>query len=358
MSAKNISFIIPVYKVPENYLRECLDSMLMIKGDDIEIILIDDGSPDNCGLICDEYARRDTRIIVKHKPNEGVSRARNMGIDMAVGKYISFVDADDWISSDEMMSICTRVRESDADLIIYGQFIEFKNSSIRIRPFTADKNFDKEEQITNIRKMVFVRGYGTYRTDINAGVICNTVDKFIKRDLLKTNEIKFNNNLSMSEDSVFYFQLIGYCKRVEYVDICAYHYRMRKNSACHNVKLDKFYNVRKFVEVIDEIIKKEKLDKTFEVALSYRCFDLVFEQLQLAYCVSSDSMVKKIGCFQKEMSQYPFRRTIKQIDYKYLTKNMKWKAVFFKTNFSWLFLLIVLLKRKLVLRDNSEEMYD
>ena len=91
-----ISIIVPVYKV-EKYLHKCIDSILAQTFKDFELILVDDGSPDNCGKICDEYAKRDNRIVVVHKENGGQASARNRGINIARGDYIGFVDSDDWI---------------------------------------------------------------------------------------------------------------------------------------------------------------------------------------------------------------------------------------------------------------------
>ena len=96
---EKISVIIPVYNV-EPYLRKCLDSVINQTYRNLEIIIVDDGSPDNCGAICDEYAARDDRVIVIHKKNGGVSAARNDGIRIASGKWITFVDPDDWCEPD------------------------------------------------------------------------------------------------------------------------------------------------------------------------------------------------------------------------------------------------------------------
>ena len=92
-----ISVIVPVYNV-ENYIRECLDSILASTYTDFELILVDDGSTDNSGTICEEYASRDSRVVVSHQVNRGLSSARNHGIEMSTGEYISFVDADDVIA--------------------------------------------------------------------------------------------------------------------------------------------------------------------------------------------------------------------------------------------------------------------
>ena len=103
------SVIIPIYKV-EQYLRQCVDSVLAQTYTDVEIILVDDGSPDSCPAICDEYAKKDSRIKVIHKPNGGLSDARNAGLDMAQGEYVLFLDSDDWWDDKDAL------RKTDASL--------------------------------------------------------------------------------------------------------------------------------------------------------------------------------------------------------------------------------------------------
>ena len=94
-----ISVIIPVYNVSQ-YLHRCVDSVINQTYSDLEIILVDDGSPDDCPIICDEYSKKDARVKVIHKPNGGLSSARNAGLDIATGEYVGFVDSDDWIEED------------------------------------------------------------------------------------------------------------------------------------------------------------------------------------------------------------------------------------------------------------------
>ncbi|MGL5203953.1 glycosyltransferase family 2 protein [Cetobacterium sp.] len=123
-----ISIIVPVYKV-EKYLRRCIDSILAQTFKNFELILIDDGSPDNCGKICDEYAEKDERVVVIHKENGGQSSARNLGLDTAKGKYIGFVDSDDWIEPDMYETLYNLILKSDKDISNIGfSFISEKFS--------------------------------------------------------------------------------------------------------------------------------------------------------------------------------------------------------------------------------------
>ncbi len=114
-----ISIIVPVYKV-EKYLKKCVDSILAQTFSDFELILVDDGSPDNSGRICDDYAKKDARVRVVHKQNGGLSSARNAGIEVAKGKYLGFVDSDDYIAEDMYELLYKAIIKEEADLSICG----------------------------------------------------------------------------------------------------------------------------------------------------------------------------------------------------------------------------------------------
>lgn len=123
-----ISIIVPVYKV-EPYLRQCVDSILNQTYRDIEVLLIDDGSPDRCGEICDEYEMQDERVRVFHTENRGLSAARNLGLAEAKGEYIGFVDSDDWIEPDMYEVLLRRMRETGADIGVCGLWFESGSTS-------------------------------------------------------------------------------------------------------------------------------------------------------------------------------------------------------------------------------------
>ena len=124
-----ISVIVPVYKV-ESYLRQCIDSILNQTYRNLEILLIDDGSPDKCGEICEEYARLDSRIRIFHTGNKGLSAARNLGLREAKGEYIGFVDSDDWLESDMYEFLLRRLEETGTNISACGVWKEYLNNSI------------------------------------------------------------------------------------------------------------------------------------------------------------------------------------------------------------------------------------
>lgn len=144
-----ISIIVPVYKV-EKYLSRCIDSILAQTYTNIEIILVDDGSPDNCDKICDEYAKKDNRIKVIHKNNGGLSDARNAGLEIASGDYIGFVDSDDYIKEDMYQKLLKACIDNNAQLSICGRYDVFENEIIPSFSFSGFKIWNSKEAIENL----------------------------------------------------------------------------------------------------------------------------------------------------------------------------------------------------------------
>lgn len=167
-----ISVVVPIYNV-ENYLSNCIDSILSQTYKNLEIILVDDGSPDNCGKIIDGYAAKDSRIVVIHKQNGGLSDARNAGIDIAKGKYITFVDSDDYISADALQYLYSLIKDNNAQISIG----KLRKTSILDDSYTDIHN---ETFIMNnydsIREMLYAKYFSTaapaklYETDLFEGI--------------------------------------------------------------------------------------------------------------------------------------------------------------------------------------------
>lgn len=149
MIMPKLSVIVPVYKV-EKYIHNCIDSILDQTFKDFELILVDDGSPDNCGKICDEYAKKDSRIKVIHQQNSGVSCARNSGLDISCAEYISFIDPDDWIDKN-MFSECIQFMQDNILDICCIDVCEVRNTKKRLSyKFDTNVIFDKQEALEKI----------------------------------------------------------------------------------------------------------------------------------------------------------------------------------------------------------------
>ncbi len=200
-----ISVIVPVFKV-EPYLSRAIDSILRQSVQDFELILVDDGSPDNCGAICDEYAAQDARVRVIHQENRGVSAARNRGLDVATGKYIVFVDSDDWVECDYLKDLLI----SDADFV--GQaFSVYDESGHFLKKYcgTAQRYANSPDtRLTLLRK----------------GSLGYPFSKRFVRKIIKDHGVCFNESINHTEDTLFILDYLQYARTIQIEECCHYCY--------------------------------------------------------------------------------------------------------------------------------------
>jgi glycosyltransferase involved in cell wall biosynthesis len=209
-----ISIIVPIYKV-EKYLRQCLDSIINQTYSNLEIILVDDGSPDNCGVICDEYALQDSRIRVIHLENSGVSAARNAGMEIMTGKYLMFVDSDDWMEHDAVELLYSVIKKHDASLVVGGHK--------QIEDVTGRLIF------TNCHGQV-VSALREKTEEMNAMLLygCCVWARLYRRELF--HEIVFPP-ITCHEDEAIMLPILERCEKIVRINAPIYNYRCRENSA-------------------------------------------------------------------------------------------------------------------------------
>ena len=227
MEQKNplISVIVPVYNV-EQYLVQCVDSILNQKYENFELLLVDDGSTDKSGDICDVYGKRDKRVRVFHKKNGGVSSARNVGLGNAKGDWIAFVDSDDIITPNYLSGLYSCI-ELDIDLVIQ-RLIHFKDGE--------NLSLGKEQNNQNqLYKRLYTKSDMSQliqEQDLN--IHCWCVSKLYKRAILEKYEIRFEEGMSFAEDFYFLFSYLnGITNRVACSLEANYFYRDRDNSLVH-----------------------------------------------------------------------------------------------------------------------------
>ena len=210
MQQPKVSVIVPVYNA-EKYLRKCVDSILAQTFRDFEVILVDDGSPDRSGAICDEYAQKDPRVRVIHKENGGVSSARQCGLDNARGEYTIHADPDDWIEPDMLEALYAKAKAEDADMVICDYYVEFgKKTELKQQQPSA---LDSE---TVLREM-FQRLHGS---------LCN---KLVRRACYKDFQISFPPEVHYSEDLYVVVSLLLHSIKVAYIPRAFYHYNQTAN---------------------------------------------------------------------------------------------------------------------------------
>jgi glycosyltransferase involved in cell wall biosynthesis len=233
-----VSVIIPIYKV-EPYLCECVDSVINQTYKNLEIILVDDGSPDKCPEICDEYVLKDSRIRVVHKPNGGLSDARNTGIEIAKGEYLSFVDSDDLIHS-QMIEVLMKPLIEDKGL---------KMSACQFLDFDDGKEFNKDQEI----KPVEIIDFREYFTKKIWAIACAKVYETSLFENIKYPVGRYHED----EFTTYKVCDLAYC--MAYTESQMYFYRQRYGSIMHNYNLKKVIDTHgAFKEQIDYFLSKNK----------------------------------------------------------------------------------------------------
>lgn len=265
-----ISVIVPVYNV-EPYLQKCLDSVVGQTYQNMEILIIDDGSTDGSGKVCDEY-KKDERVKVFHTKNRGLSAARNLGLDNATGDWIVFVDSDDWVDVDAFEIALSVAKYQKADLVFWGYVKEYEDHSIRKSFFWEDGFVFEREQV---KYLLHRRLFGLLGKELAHPEYANSFDtawgKLYKAEAIKNNHIRFEDTAVIgTEDALFNILFMGYVQKAVYVARCMNHYR--KN----NTSLTKLYkpNLMKqwqtlFSRMYDYIVSR-RLPDVFEDALNNR----------------------------------------------------------------------------------------
>ncbi|HZJ78542.1 MAG TPA: glycosyltransferase [Clostridia bacterium] len=215
-----VSFIVPVYKV-EEYIRECIDSILNQTLQEFEVILVDDGSPDNCPEICDEYAKKDERIKVIHKENGGLSQARNFGMRAAQGEYIIFVDSDDYLLKDFAKRLYDAIVEYDADIVQcgYTECTQTGEEIKKVKTLLPLNTVIEGKKICEQFEQMHIKLFAIY-----------CWRNIYKKDFLLGNDIFFNENVKIGEDAVFNTQAFLLAKRIAAIESVSYFYRLREES--------------------------------------------------------------------------------------------------------------------------------
>lgn len=271
---EKVSIIVPVYNV-EDYIKRCIDSLIYQTYKNIEILLVDDGSTDKSGNICDEFGKVDKRIKVIHKKNGGLSDARNIGIQESKGNYLCFIDSDDFIEKDMIEKLYNSIKKHDSDIACCAKVIEFQNKKIV-------KNNGKEFCINNIQALSKILSYEQIDT--------SACDKMFKKQLF--NNIRFPKN-RYYEDMGTIYKLFEISDKISHISDIGYHYYMRVDSItterfskkqfdslyfAKEIKNDfgnKYYGLKEkaeafyYLEMLNILVKIKKSENYFEFKNEY-----------------------------------------------------------------------------------------
>lgn len=247
MNNPKVSIVVPIYKVPDTFLRQSIESLINQTLKEIEIILVDDGSPDGCGKICDEYAAKDNRLKVIHRENGGLAAARNTGQDNATGETLMFLDGDDYLVPNCCERVFNVIKQENVEVLMFDQYVNFPNSQETLYSFndgSGSRRFS-EEECKHLQLRVL---------DFN-GNIAAAFKKLIRLDYLRKYNIRHIDNLKQgAEGFVFNIQLYEYLSSAYYLHEPLMHYIYNAQSISHTSSVKNNIYILKCMEWINEYV--------------------------------------------------------------------------------------------------------
>ena len=326
-----VSIIVPVYNV-ENYIERCLNSLVNQTFKDIEIITINDGSTDKSLELLNKYAKEDIRISVIDLGDEGVSYCRNLGIEKANGKYIMFVDSDDWIDSSMVEVMYKKAEENNLDLVMCSYIREFKDHSKEKIFNLPQEIIYKDNEVKNelLRKLV-----GPIKEELSNPEMLDALGtvwgKLYRTDILKENKIKFVDlkEIGSAEDTLFNIFTFNYLSKVMFLNKPMYHYwrdNPKSVTSQYNPKLKEQRKV--FFKYISDFIKENNFGQVFKEALNNRICTSVLG-LGLIECSKNNkiSRINKIKNIKKIINEEYIRNAYKNLELKYFS--IHWRIFYF-----------------------------
>ena len=320
MDKKNrISVIVPIYNV-EKYLDRCINSILNQSFKDIELILVDDGSPDNCPVICDNYEKKDSRIKVIHKKNEGLGLARNSGLQIATGKYVYFVDSDDYLDDNCLQILYETIENEKSDICFGGiRMISEKGEFLGIENSYGNVSFLNSE----ILDKVLLEMLGSNPIQKRDSLVRMSVwQGLYNRDLIVNNNVVFPSERQfISEDIIFHLHLLPFAEKITYIANSVYvHVVDNVDSLTHKYNPDRFLkDIILYEEEVNIISTINGIDNEKFILRSQRML-LANTRVCLKQIISNSRHIgKKMfnkavdeiinnQTLQKVLSKYPIRK--------------------------------------------------
>lgn len=332
-----VSIIIPIYNV-EKYIDKCIESVINQTLDDIEIILIDDESPDNCPQMCDNYAAKDSRIKVIHKKNEGLGFARNSGLNIATGEYVTFLDSDDFVDLYTYEHLYNIAIKEEVD-VLYYQFSRFTNEN-NIKP-SIPINEITEYTNENIKELMLDIIASEPGAKVDHKIQCSSCTAIYKMSIIKEHKIRFHSERELiSEDLIFNLDYLKYAVKAVFNSGEYYHYRenpISLTNAVRNNRIKKNYILYNYIKeniILWNIDHKRCMERNARLFIG-NSRSAIIQYLQ------SDIAIKNKIVWLKEQLELPI--------WSILERNYEWKLlplyqrIIFKSCYKkWIFLIMIL----------------
>lgn len=342
-----VSIIVPIYNV-EKYLQQCIESLISQTYDYLQIILVDDGSTDHSGELCDQYAEADKRIIVIHKENGGLTSARKAGIETALGEYVMVVDGDDWLDVNTVEQCVSTAIKNQIDCVMFGYIREYGDNSIDNPLFENDFVYQNKE----FKDKIYRRLIGPIGTELshpekldNFGTICM---KLYKNQVIKEGKFVSEKEIGTNEDTVFNIYALRQCNSIAYINKCFYHYRKtNQQSITMKYKPDLCNKWDKMYREFYYCIKQNKVPEIYYRAF-YNRIACGMIGLGLNEIIANDSLLTIRNRIAKILNKKIYQKAFWRLEITYCP--IHWKIFFLLCRFKCALLLVFLLRIMNILR--------
>lgn len=292
-----LSIIVPIYNA-ELYLNECVITIRKQKYENVEIILVDDGSTDNSLRICEQHALEDKRIKVIHQENRGRIKARNAGIEVANGKYIGFLDSDDWID-DNMYTVLMQIaEETDADMVTSGYYREYGGTRGMLLDSFPEGLYETEKDMKYLYSNFLL-----FEESIEYGIIWSICNKIFRREIVEKIFLIIPENIWIYEDCIFTSLCLLQCQKVYCCKKAFYHYRSREDSTVHTPRTDYLYSVNSLYEVLKNQFDNFKYSKCLNEQLDKLMVRLVLIGLNGRMGLGAEVQIPWYGLNERELGE-------------------------------------------------------
>lgn len=337
MDMNKISVILPVYKV-EQYIDRCMETVLNQTYSNLEIILVDDGTPDNCGKICDQYAQKDSRVKVIHKENGGAPAARNDALKICTGEWIAYVDPDDWIELNEFEEVMKVINKDNPDIVIFNTYINIGDKQKLMQAFPEDFTSDNKDFIFQLQLSALNKNFNPYLHEWSQGY---PWDKVFRASMLKENNVLWPTNVKANDDVIYDINAFQFAKKISYINKTFYHYRMNPESIGHRFMPDRIQIDKDIYNEMFRLRDIYKFGSEYEKAVYSR---IVANMWLCArrYFFHPDNKRKHLDSI-KELKQIlkeePFYTAFEKVDRSKLDGGAKYITLFRHNNAIWIYIL-------------------
>ena len=319
-----VSVIVPIYKVPVEYLRECLDSLASQTEQECEFIMVSDGAPAAECSICKEYSDKDFRFKFLIREHAGVSATRNYGIEQAQGEYITFVDSDDWIEKETCSLAYNYAKENDSDVVLWDSCHFSENNKI----FGKYQN-EPIKKMTLAQKKILIED-SIFTKSIDQSSVAMVACKLFRKSLINNHNIRYNSDLIISEDRLFNITFYTHSNNISYFNRALYHYRIHPDSLAHKYTPEAFEKYTAFINYLPQTIKGSCLKAVSSEII--RCFFWSWDNCYM-HRQNALSFKERMNEITKIAKNDQFRQAILNYDANNFSRAIQFEIFLIKHNF-------------------------